>query len=273
MAIITISRQLAALGDETAKELTTQLGYRLIDKANLDDTMEKRGLSRARYEKYDEKKPGFWASLSKDRDDYIHHLRSAILEELAENNVIIVGRGANAIFKGLPNLLPVRLVASYPVRMERIRNYYHCDEKRAKNIITRSDNDRIGFHRYFFDMDVNDASNYLAVLNMSHMHPATAANQIKHLCQALITEEQEAKAGPLIASMFLSQKVVDKILYEEKVPIHFLEANTANAEVVLLGVANSQSSIESAIACARTVPGVAKVTSEIQLVQEYSVMP
>lgn len=273
MAIITISRQLAALGDETARELSLVMGYRLVDKASLDASLEKYGFNKERLAKFDEKKPGFWASLSRDRDDYIHHLRSAVLHEASQDNVVIVGRGAVAILRAVPDMLSVRLVAPMDVRLERVRNYYRCDEKRAQQVVERSDSDRAGFHRYFFDMDWDDSSRYLLTLNMGHLHPALAAAQIKGLCESLISKETEAKSRTLVASMVLGQTVVDKILYEDAVPVHFLEANVDGGEVVLLGVASSQSSIEAAVASARSVPGVTKVTNEIQVVQEYSVMP
>lgn len=273
MAIITVSRQLAALGDETARELARALGYRLGDKASLDASLEKFGFNKERLAKFDEKKPGFWASLSRDRDDYIHHLRSALLHEAAQDNVVIVGRGAVALLRAIPDMVSVRLVAPLHIRLERVRNYYRCDDKRAQQIIERSDVDRAGFHRYFFDMDWDDASQYLASLNMGYLHPAVAATQIKELCESVVSKESEVKSRTIVAAMVLGQTVVDKILYEEAVPIHFLEANVDGGEVVLLGVASSQSSIEAAVASARSVPGVTKVTNEIQVVQEYSVMP
>lgn len=273
MAIITVSRQLAALGDETARELANTLGYRLVDKASLDLALEKFGFKKERLAKFDEKKPGFWASLSRDRDDYIHHLRSALLHEASQDNVVIVGRGAVALLRSIPDMMSVRLVAPKSVRLERVRNYYRCDDKRALQIIERSDADRAGFHRYFFDMDWDDASQYLATLNMGYLHPAVAAAQIKALCQSIVSKESEAKSRAIVASMVLGQTIVDKILYEDAIPIHFLEANVDGGEVVLLGVASSQSSIEAAVASARSVPGVTKVSNEIQVVQEYSVMP
>jgi len=273
MAIITVSRQLAALGDETARELANTLGYRLVDKASLDGSLESLGFSKKRMEKFDEKKPGFWASLSRDRDDYIHHLRSALFHEAAQDNVVIVGRGAMAIFANIPDLLSIRLISPLPIRIERVKSYYHCDGKRAKQIIERSDADREGFHRYFFDMNWNDPSHYLLTLNMGHLHPSIAAAQVKMLCERVVSEESEKKSRQMISALVLGQKVVDKILYEDAIPIHFLEANVTGDDVVLLGVASSQASIEAAVASARAVSGVTKVSSEIQVVQEYSVMP
>ncbi|MDR0623927.1 MAG: cytidylate kinase-like family protein, partial [Treponema sp.] len=78
MAIITISRELAALGDETAHELAKLLNYRLVDKQVLEEQIKSYGIAGHKFEKYDERKPSFWASLSQDRDDYLHYLKTAV---------------------------------------------------------------------------------------------------------------------------------------------------------------------------------------------------
>ncbi len=273
MALITISRQLAALGDDSARELAKTLGYRLIDKASLDSALEESGFSKSRYEKFDEKKPGFWASLSRDRDEYIHRLRGAIFREALKGDVVIVGRGAMAILEQVPALISVRLVAPIDIRLERVKSYYHCDDKRARQILERSDSDRAGFHRYFFDIDWYDSSLYLLTLNTGFLHPQSVAKQVKTFCESHINAELEAESREKLSSLVLGQDVVDAILYGAGIPIYFLEANVRNKDVALLGVANSQSQIEAALAVARSVTGIANVINEIQIVQDYSVLP
>ena len=79
MAIITIARELAALGEEVARELSRITDYKLIDREYLEKRLSDYGLDAGKREKYDEKKPGFWASLSQERDDYLHFLKTALL--------------------------------------------------------------------------------------------------------------------------------------------------------------------------------------------------
>jgi osmotically-inducible protein OsmY len=67
--------------------------------------------------------------------------------------------------------------------------------------------------------------------------------------------------------------VVTEVVYAKRVPIHFLEANVEGGRVVLHGVANTPAAIDSALAAARSVSGVAEVESAIQVVQEFTVMP
>jgi len=273
MAIITISREIAALGDETAGELSKLLGFRLVDKASIEKRFAEYGFSEKKLEKFDERKPGFWASLSQDRDDYLHFLKKALYQEALGGDTVFVGRGAVAIFRDLPATLSVLLVAPVDVRMERVKSYFRCDDKRARQIIEQSDHDRAGFHRYFFDLDWEAPANYNLVLNTGIMHPATAAELVAEAKKLVITSEAEAKTRVRLRDLAVAQSVVSKVIYEKKIPIHFLEADSADGEIVLHGVANSQTLIEAAVAASREVEGVRSVRSEIQVVQEYTVMP
>ncbi|MDR2741217.1 MAG: cytidylate kinase-like family protein [Treponema sp.] len=273
MAIITISRELAAMGDETAQELAKLLGYRFIDKHSLEERIKSYGVVGRKFEKYDERKPSFWASLSQDRDDYLHYLKTAMLTEAAEGGCIFIGRGASAVFRDIPGVLAVFLVAPGGIRCERVKSYFHCDDKRARQIIDQSDRDRMGFHRYFFDIEWKESSNYHLILNTGFLHPSAAAEIIKFHRDHVITSEVEIQNTARLKELILGQQVVHHILYKKEIPIHFLEASVAEKIVTLYGVANSQSLVEAAVSAAREAAPSGTINSEIQVVQEYSVTP
>jgi len=273
MAIITISRELAALGDETAHELAKLLDYRFVDKSVLEQRITSYGFAVKKLEKYDERKPSFWASLSQDRDDYLHFLKTALFAEAEIGDCIVVGRGSSIVFKDLPAVVSVHLVAPMEIRLERVKSYFRCDDKRARQIIEQSDHDRAGFHRYFFDLDWKAGSNYHLTINMGALHPATAAEIIKSLKEMVVTEEANLRNRQMLQEMIMAQKVIHHVLYDQKVPVHFLEAIVKDGGVTLHGVANSEATVEAAVAAAREIAGAYAVRSEIQVVQEYSVMP
>jgi cytidylate kinase len=273
MAIITISRQLATLGDETAHELAKLLDYRFVDKQTLEERIKSYGVPSRKLEKYDECKPSFFASLSQDRDDYLHFLKTAIFTEAEEKNCVFIGRGACAVFKDVPGVLSIFLVAPPEIRRERVKSYFHCDDKRARQIIDQSDHNRAGFHRYFFDMDWRDGANYHLTLNTGCLSPSLCAGIIKDLRDHLIDEEAETQNTLRLKELIAAQQVIHHILYEKEIPIHFLEAAVSNGSAVIFGVANSQALVEAAVSAARELPSLTEVSSRIQVVQEYSVMP
>ncbi|MCX7656645.1 MAG: cytidylate kinase family protein [Treponemataceae bacterium] len=273
MAILAISRELAALGDETARELATKMGYRFVDKESLEQRIASYGFSTKKIERFDEKKPGFWASISRDKDDYLHYLKLAVYEEAERGNCIFVGRGAFALLKGLPAVISIRLVSPLVIRLERVKSYFQCDEKRARMIIEQSDRDRSAFHRYFFDLDWNNATNYHLTFNTGSIHPTLAAELVVHFVQQMVQPGEEHLLLNKLAGLLLGEHIVHKVLYTLGIPIHFMEAQVEDGRVILRGVASSPSAAEAAVAGAQQVPGVRQVSSEIQVVQEYSVMP
>ncbi|MDR1178773.1 MAG: cytidylate kinase-like family protein [Spirochaetaceae bacterium] len=273
MAIITISRKLAALGDETVKEAAKSLNYRIVDKRVLEERIKAFGFAPHKLEKYDERRPSFFASLSQDRDDYLHYLRTAMLIEAVEGNCIFIGRGANIVFRNTPGMISVYLVSPDDIRLNRVKSYFHCDDKRAKQIISQSDYDRKGFHRYFYDSDWTDPGNYHLTINTGYLHPAFCAELINSAVNRLGTSETEGLGKIRIQEMTLAEQIIHHIIYEKSIAVHFLEAAVSGATVILYGVANSQALAEAAITAARELPQVTQVQSEIQIVQEYNVMP
>jgi cytidylate kinase len=273
MVIITISRELAALGDETAHELAKLLNYRFIDKHILEEHIKSYGVAGRKLEKYDERKPSFLASLSRDRDDYLHYLKTAILTEAEKGSCVFIGRGANMIFKNVSGVLSVFLVAPLDIRIERVKSYFHCDDKRARQIIEQSDHDREGFHRYFFDMRWQDPGNYHLTLNTGHLHPMLCAEVIKQLRDHIITPDAETKNVSRVKELILGQQVKHHILYVKDIPIHFLEVSVKEGAITLYGVSKSQSLVEAAISAAREIVPAGSLQSDIQVVQEYNIMP
>ena len=185
MAIITISRQVAALGDEVAEVLAKKLGYKFIDKKYIEKRIVELGFPEEKLKKYDERKPGFFASLAKDRDEYLDYLQTAVLETAKEGNCIFIGRGAFVVLENLPNLISVRFVAKNEVREERLMKEFDWNKKQAQNRISESDENRKGFHKNFFNTEPEDPSNYHLTLNTGLLTIEEVANAIANLTNAL----------------------------------------------------------------------------------------
>jgi len=281
MAIIAVSRELAALGDETARELAKLSGYHFVDKHTLEKRIKSCGIEDHKFQKYDERKPSFFASLSQGRDDYLHYLKTAIFAEAEQGSCVFIGRGAGMVFKDMPGLISVFLASPLDIRIERVKSYFHCDERRARQIIERSDQDRVGFHRYFFDIEWRDPANYHLSLNTGVFRPSDCAEIINQFKDHFFTIESEAQSAARLKELILEQKVKHCIIYEREIPIHFLEVSVSDSILTLYGVANSQALVDASLEAVSEMlsktdgkaAGKSTVQSEIQVVREYSVMP
>jgi len=165
----------------------------------------------------------------------------------------------------------VFLSAPAGVRLERVKSYFYCDDKRAHQIIEQSDRDREGFHQYFFETKWTDPENYQLMLNTGSLHPQLCAELIKTALEKTFNKEIEISNTLRIKDLILGNHVVHHILYAKKIPVHFLEATVDAGIVTLFGVANSLFVAEMAIQAAKEIPEASSVSSEIQILQEYSV--
>jgi cytidylate kinase len=273
MGIIAVSRELAALGDETARELARLYDYRFVDKRTLEDRIKSYGIEGQQLKKYDERRPSLLASLSHDRDDYLHYLKTAIFAEAEQGNCVFIGRGAGAVFRTMPAFISLFLASPLEIRIERVKSYFHCDERRARQIIEASDKDRTGFHRYFFDIDWREPGNYHLSLNTGIFHPSDCAEMIRRFKDRFFTPSAEAQSAARLKEMILEQRVKHCIMYEHEIPIHFLEVSVSDGGVTLYGVANSQALIDTAVNAVNDTVSPATVHNEIQIVREYNVIP
>ncbi|MCX7775890.1 MAG: cytidylate kinase family protein [Spirochaetaceae bacterium] len=273
MAVITISREFASLGEETAHTLAELTGYEVADKALIESKLKELGLETQKFQRFDERNPGFWASLSQQRDEYLHYLTEVVYALATQNKCIIVGRGANAILRGVVHVVSIRLIGTKSTRVERVRKLQNLDARHAMQIIESSDHERGGFYKYFFGVNWSDPAEYDLTINTDRCDPMHAAASIKAFCEAIVTPEKEAAGVAKAADLLLGAQIVTEISYHKKIPVHFLEAVVEHGVVVLHGVANTHAAVDSAVAAANLVPGVKHVESAIQLVQEFTVIP
>ncbi|TYT78142.1 cytidylate kinase family protein [Treponema phagedenis] len=273
MAIITISRQIASYGDETAAELAKLLGYEFVDRKSLEADLIKLGVPESSLQKYDEKKPTFWASLLRDRDEYFDYLREAVYEHAQKGNTIFIGRGGFALLRGIPGCYSVRLVAPEHTRVERLMNEFNWPEKKAKELMIESDTNREGFHKCFFNVVHDDPAVHHIVINTDFVDHKTAANIIKYACSQTVSAKEEEKGVEHIADLLHGQKIINHIAFDLKLPIYFLDAEVSETEIVLHGVADSASLIEQALVVANDMAKGKPVRSSISMVNEYKPYP
>lgn len=273
MAVITISRQVAALGDEIAAATAKLLGYKFIDRKAIEQHIIKLGFPADKLKKYDEVKPGFFASLAKDRDEYLDYLQTAILESAAEGNCILIGRGSFIILEDVPNLVALRFVSKDKVRMSRLMAEFSWDEKKARQRIEESDSNRLGFHKSFFNLENEDPTHFHMVINSSLLNVDAAAQTIADFCAHFITPEKEAAGQKKITELLAAQHLVNSLIFEHKLNINFLRAVIFDKTITLQGVADSSALAEKAVAVASSLMPGYTVESAISVVQDFKAYP
>lgn len=120
---------------------------------------------------------------------YADLVRQVILECAQAGNVIIVGRGGQAILRDMSGVLRVKIVGSEEIRVRRLMQRLGIDAKEAERQIRRSDRERARYLKHFHGLDWEDLRLYDLVLNTDRLTVDAAVQ--------LIIEAAQYMAQPL----------------------------------------------------------------------------
>lgn len=271
MAVITIARELGAWSEPARKLLASRLGGTLIDKSLIEEKIQQDGFAEKLVERYDERKPGFFASFSADQDLYLLFLKSVMLEAIAAGPAVILGRCGNVLLGDLPNCLRVRLVAPLPLRIQRIAQEYQCDESTAAKLARKCDGDRAGFCKFHFNANWADPGEYDLTINTAKYTDEELVELLCKQLQTLITPEKEKLAQEQVKNRLLAQNVLKNILVTNKLTLAFLEVTASpTGRVILHGATTTPVVAKLAGEAAAQVPGVTEVDNRIRVAIELS---
>lgn len=269
MAVIAISRQVAALGDEVSDALAKKLGYTFIGRKTIEKRIVELGFPAEKMEKYDERKPGFFASLAKDRDAYLNYMRTAILEAASQGNCVLIGRGTFVVLENVQNLISVRFVSDDAVRIRRLMDEFNWTEKQALQRINESDANRLGFHQNFFNIENEKPAHYQLTVNTARVNLENTVALLECFVKNTVTEEKEAAGSKQIATMYKAQLLVNELFFNHKLNINFLHATYDEDTLVLQGVTDSAATVEKALSIASSIITDKPVRSDISIVQNF----
>jgi cytidylate kinase len=264
MAVVTVSRQAGSLGDEIAAAVAEKLSYNYVDKAKIGNAMENQGLPVSDFERFDGRKPSIWQSFTHQKKKFIHLLRATLYDFARSGNVVIIGRGGQALLKDIAGTLHVRIVAPFETRIQRLMDQEGYDKKKSEQHVILNDHDSAGFIRSFFDIEWDDENMYDLVLNTRTMSVGAAASLIHAAIKA-----QEFS----VSSQQIERKLMDMSLEEKSrgVLAGFPGIDVTNIEVtdgvvVLSGLARSGQNIEECQTTVSRIEGVKKVRSKMDIV-------
>lgn len=186
MATITISRQLGSLGLDVARVLADQLRYRLVHRELINQAALRAGAPEMALATIDELGLLDLCPSQKDCEAYHQAVHQVMLELVAEGNVVIVGRAGQAILRGHPEVLHVRIIAPQKLRAERIAKLHKIPVRKALAQIEASDRYRKNYLQQFYKMDWDDPEQYDLVLNTARLVPIRAATLVESALSSIV---------------------------------------------------------------------------------------
>jgi CMP/dCMP kinase len=187
MRAITVSREYGSGGGEIAARLARTLGWRLIDHEVVVEVARRLGVTESDAAQRDEQPESLVDQVLRsfravdptplslvgvpdilvtpEAHDYRTALRETVLATAAAGNVVIVGRGSQAILSKRREVLHVRIVAPLAQRILYVSQRESLDPAAAQRRIQKKDHDRQRYLRETHEHSPDDSTLYDIVLN------------------------------------------------------------------------------------------------------------
>jgi len=270
MAIITISRQMGSGGIPIALKVAEKLGYTLVDGDAIIQVADQYGLTRESLELADEKPPHFSDKLDMSHETALHQIELIILEYALKGNVIIYGRGGQDLLEGIHSVLRVRIIAPFEERVERWAEREWLDPDRARMLVRKSDQQRAGFIKYYFDRDWDDPLGYDLVINTQRLSEESAVRLICDGIKDRNLVESKAEYKKILANLVLRKRLEIAISSAGDIGQQLLEITVCGGVATLSGQLHSETERQRAIAIAEATAGVASVINQVKVINYRS---
>jgi cytidylate kinase len=124
------------------------------------------------------------------RLDYLDLVASVILEQAAQGQAMIVGRGGQMILRNRPGVLHVQVTAKFETRVFNIIQREGVKWREAAHRLQPADEQRAGYMRRFYNVDWLDPSLYDLVINTDQIPLNVAVDMIVMAAQAVESAAQ-----------------------------------------------------------------------------------
>ena len=194
--LITISREYGAGGSELAAVLGGHLGWRVMDHELIHELALRLECEDAEVEALSEHPPSFLDRLaasavvtapesachtapwSTDADRLAAVTREVLLEAAARPPLIVVGHGANCLFRDRTDVLRVRVTAPFDVRVRRVLERTGVPPAQAAAAVRHRDADRQHFLQRYYHTSVSDSCAYDLQINTGTIPLSDAAELV-----------------------------------------------------------------------------------------------
>ena len=188
--VIAISREYGSGGREIGERLAEELGIAYYDKLLLKRIAEESGLDGDVVADFDEKplRPlllnpnAFFCATDLEHPvaSRIYRTEVDILRSIAdESSCVIVGRCADYVLAGHPDLVSLFVSAPMEARVARVMRRNTLSESEARSRIARVDKNRASYYRYFTDENWGMSRNYDLCINSCDLDATRAFSIVR----------------------------------------------------------------------------------------------
>lgn len=272
MAVVTIARQVGALGDEVGRALAERVGYQFVDRQallNAAAAYTQVEISTSVPE-IEERKPSFWERLNEERNRYRVILRSAMLEFAVQDRAVVIGMGGGFMLGDFSHVLRTMAVSPLGTRIDRIAQAGTperpgpIEREVARDYVRHADRERSGFVRYLFNVDWLEPDRYDVVINTGRLSvgdaAAALAAAVEQVHLTLTPESAERLNNAAVAS-----RCEASLLSNAGIWVSGLQVVADGSVVYLNGEVITDEDRDVAEEIAMRVPGVTRVVNDLRI--------
>ena len=207
MAVITISREPGAFGEEIAARLAGRLGFMLVDKARLVEFWSEVDPDAANIRNVDEWIPLDDLDIDSETEATVRLLPELIVQLAEDHDLVVIGRGAQGLFRNCPGTLHIRIIASRQFRVRNIQSSEGMSSREARRWARDIENQRARYLRFLYDFNWANPNLYDLTLQMDRLSIDQALNLIcfaaeemqiqqvprNQIIENIVSEDEEAR--------------------------------------------------------------------------------
>ncbi len=158
MGIITIARQAESGGEAVAERVAKDLGLALVDRSRLERLTQEHGLTGQDLDESDETQAGAGVNIA--RQVHAEYLQAVLLDLAEREDLVLVGRGGQFLFRDCPWSLHVMVVASLSARRRALQGVQPQSDSEAEASLLAVDRQRSEWIRQHYGAEWEDPIHY-----------------------------------------------------------------------------------------------------------------
>jgi cytidylate kinase len=272
MTIVAISRELGSGGNAIAAAVAKALNFEFVEREIILQAAHAYGVSEEKITDVDERRLSLWERFDEEKRRYLTFIEAAYFSLVERGGVVTAGRGGPFFLRGIGHALKVKVMAPFDVRVRRVMEQNHVDERTAATRVR-------AYHRaicaridFLFGLDWTRAENYDLVIN-------TADNRWQFYTDLLVAAARHPQYQPTpeslqrIHDLSLAAQVRAAIASDPTTKNLRVDVTAGAGRVVVKAMVFNPALMDAAVEVARRVPGVTQVSGEAVEIQPYYMGP
>lgn len=273
MQLICVSRGSYSCGKAFAESLARKLGCACIGREELLEKATVDGIAAGKLEMACINPRGLNERMMLEREHYQAFVTSALAEMALSGPLVYHGLTGHLLFKGIPHVLRLRVVADMETRIKSVTDRLGLDRAKAKKYIDELEEDRRRWVRTFYNIDWEQSRSYDFLINVEHANVENVASAFCTVAQLPEFRETPA-ARAAMENLLLASRCRVALAEDDRTYYAGFQVQAERGNVSVSYLPRHLKVADSITAVVEKIPGVRQIfatmaASRILWIQEH----